>query len=126
MIILANRNGAILGQSAQVIMSMLAPPRDDASGSDSRPVAFDAAGRRRFAGVYVAGRDTLRVEARGDSLVYRYGATEQRTRADASNSASILILGQNGNVVQQFSLVRGGDGRTEYLHDGLNAFRRVR
>jgi CubicO group peptidase (beta-lactamase class C family) len=125
-IILANRNGAIFGQTAQVVMSMLAPPREEAPESDPRPVAFDAAGRRRFAGVYVAGRDTLRVEARSDSLVYRYGTTEQRTRADASDSASILILGQNGNVVQQFSLVRGRDGRTEYLHDGLNAFRRVR
>ena len=125
-IILANRNGAIFGRTAQVVMSMLAPSREDAPESGPRPVAFDAAGRRRFAGMYVAGRDTLRVEARGDSVVYRYGLTEQRTRADASDSTSILILGQDGNVVQQFSLVRGRDGRTEYLHDGLNAFRRVR
>ena len=81
--------------------------------------------RHHFAGVYAAGSDTLRLTARGDSLVYRYGAAEQSTRADANDSTSILIVGREGEVVQQFALVRGSDGRTEYLHDGLNAFRRV-
>jgi CubicO group peptidase (beta-lactamase class C family) len=124
-IILANRNGAIFGRTAQVAMNMLAPSREQSSESEPRPVALNAARRRRFAGVYAAGSDTLRLTVRGDSLVYRYGSTDQPTRADANDTTSILILGREGEVVQQFSLVRGKDGRTDYLHDGLNAFRRV-
>jgi hypothetical protein len=33
---------------------------------------------------------------------------------------------RRGEVQQQFMLVKGRDGRSDYLHGGLNAFRRIR
>ena len=124
-IILANRNGAILGHTAQVAMNMLVPPTPRPAEPEPRPVQTDAAARRRFAGVYVAGADSLRITARGKSLFFRYGPTEQAVRRAANDSTTILVVDGNGAVVQQFSLVVGKDGRSRYLHDGLNAFRRV-
>jgi CubicO group peptidase (beta-lactamase class C family) len=124
-IILANRNGAIFGRTAQVAMNMLVPPTPSPDVPEPRPVAPDAAARRRLAGLYVAGPDTLHVTASGDSLTYRYGATLQSVRADANDSTAVLVVDGRGTVVQQFNLVVGNDGRSRYLHDGLNAFRRA-
>ena len=69
--------------------------------------------------------DTLRLTINGDSLVYRYGNLVQSVRGDANDPNAVLIVSSSGDVEQAFTLVRGRNGRTEYLHDGLNAFRRV-
>ena len=124
-IILANRNGAIFGRTERTVLDLMLPPGHAASESESRPIKPDAAARRRFAGVYTSYPDTLRITERRDSLVYRYGDTVQSVRADASDPNAVLVVNAGGDVEQQFMLVRGRDGRTEYLHDGLNAFRRI-
>jgi CubicO group peptidase (beta-lactamase class C family) len=124
-IILANRNGAIFGRTERVAMNLLLPARQASRDAEPRSVPLDAAARRRFAGVYASYPDTLRLVARGDSLRFRYGSADQLVRGDANDPDAILVVNDSGDVEQQFMLVRGRDGRTEYLHDGLNAFRRV-
>ena len=124
-IILANRNGAIFGRTERVAMNLALPPRHAPAATEARPVALDEAARRRIAGVYASTPDTLRLVARGDSLTFRYGTVEAAVRGDASDPNAVLIVSPSGEVEQQFVLVKGRDARTEYLHDGLNAFRRV-
>jgi len=124
-IILANRNGAIFGRTERAVLEMMLPPRQAPGDPQPRPVNPDAAARRRLAGVYASYPDTLRIAERGDSLVYRYGQVVQSIRADATDPNAVLVVNAGGEVEQQFTLVRGRDGHTEYLHDGLNAFRRI-
>ena len=124
-IILANRNGAIFGRTEGAVLDALLPKREPTPQSDPKPVPLSAAARRRFAGVYASTPDTLRLTIRGDSLGYRYGAIRQRVRGDANDPNGVLIVNSSGDVEQGFTLVRGRDGRTEYLHDGLNAFRKL-
>jgi len=76
--------------------------------------------------VYFSYPDTLRLVARGDSLRFRYGTVDAPVRGDASDPNAVLVVNEAGEAQQQFMVVRGRDGRTEYLHDGLNAFRRLR
>jgi len=125
-IILANRNGAIFGRTERAVMDLLLPPRT-ASRPDpeSKPVKPSAAFARRVAGVYASYPDTLRLVAQGDSVVYRFREDVHAVRADGSDPNAVLIVNAAGEVEQQFMLVHGRDGRSEYLHDGLNAFRRV-
>ena len=124
-IILANRNGAIFGRTESVVLDQLLPKRTSTPSPDARPVQLTAAARRRFAGAYASTPDTLRLTIRGDSLVYRYGDLVQPVRGDANDPNAVLMVSSSGDVEQAFTIVRGRDGRTEYLHDGLNAFRRV-
>jgi CubicO group peptidase (beta-lactamase class C family) len=125
-IVLANRNGAIFGRTERVVLDLLVPPRTPArQDADPKPVKPSAAFARRIGGVYASYPDTLRVVARGDSVVYRFRERVHPVRADAGDPNAVLVVNAAGEVEQQFMLVRGRDGRTEYLHDGLNAFRRV-
>ena len=122
-IILANRNGGIFGRTERRAMEMMLPLR---AASRPAPAASGAtgvapAGRHRASGTYANGVDTLRLSARGDSLFYRYGSTEQPAR---ENGNDILVLDAAGRTVQRFFLARGRGGNT-YLHDGTNAFLRI-
>src|SRR5688500_18174773 len=126
-VILANRTGAIVGRTERVALNLGLPPRQAAARDAApRPVTLDAAARRRFQGVYFSYPDTLRLVARGDSLRFRYGTVDAPVRGDASDPNAVLVVNEAGEAQQQFMVVRGRDGRTEYLHDGLNAFRRLR
>ena len=124
-IILANRNGAIFGRTEGAVLDALLPKRESTPQPDPKPIALSAAARRRFAGVYTSTPDTLRLTIRGDSLEYRYGEIRQPVRGDANDPNGVLIVNSSGEIEQGFTLVRGRDGRTEYLHDGLNAFRKL-
>jgi hypothetical protein len=93
---------------------------------DEQPASPPSPARTLLAetiGTFVSGADTLTISTRGDSTFYRYGTRPpQPVRALADGSVGVLDAG--GNVEQQFSVVRGRSG-APYLHDGLNAFRKV-
>ena len=125
-VILANRNGAIFGRTEAVALDLLLPPRETQPEPAIKQAVLDVAARRRFAGVYASYPDTIRLVARGDSLTFRYATTEASVRGDSADPNGVLVVDTGGEVQQQFKLVKGRDGRTEYLHDGLNAFRRLR
>ena len=129
-IILANRNGGIFGTSESAVLGMLIPALQDsapgetaiAGQSERSRGSSSATGGARVVGRYVSGGDTLHLEVRDGVLRYRYGIDVSRAvvRAD-----TIDILDESGSTVQQFFLVRGRRTSAVYLHDGLNAFRRV-
>jgi CubicO group peptidase (beta-lactamase class C family) len=123
-IVLANRNGGILAGTAAAVMAQLvgAAGADVAARPDSAPRApIDA---RRFVGRYANGRDTVQVLQRPTGLAYRHGADESPARLD--DAGALLVLDAKGEPVQRWVLVAGAASRTPYLHDGLNAFARVR
>jgi hypothetical protein len=107
-------------------MNLVLPPRQASGDPATRPVALDPSARRRFAAVYANHPDTIRLAARGDSLTFRYGTISAPVRGDAADPNAVLVVDASGELQQQFTLVKGRDGRSDYLHDGLNAFRRLR
>lgn len=118
-VILANRNGGIFGQTERHVLEQLIPSLrgagEDNPGRSSQPLAS-------FPGTYVNGTDTLRFVQERDTLWYHYGKDAMATRTEGDG---ILILDRSGQTVQQFRLVRGTKTGNLYLHDGLNAFRRL-
>lgn len=123
-VILSNRNGGIFRRTEAAILRMLDPTPSAEAAAEPAPQRHPgAASVTRVAGMYVSGADTLRVESRGDSLVYRYGGNTQA--AGLRGDSTIVVFGADGEIEQEFMLVRGTRTGTIYLHDGLNAFRRV-
>jgi hypothetical protein len=122
-VILANRNGGILGRTERHVLEQLIPslrgrPEESESTSAGRagqPIAS-------FDGTYVNGSDTLRFVQERDTLFYHYKTEAMPTRREGD---AVLVLDRSGQAVQQFRLVRGTKSENLYLHDGLNAFRRV-
>jgi hypothetical protein len=122
-IILANRNGAIMRRTEDAVLrSLLGPATASTTERDSGDASPTPAERSRFTGNWASGKDTLHVTMRGDSLFYRYGASEQP--ASAPKRDVLAVLDARGNPVQQFQMVRGAVSGADYLTDGLNAFRR--
>jgi CubicO group peptidase (beta-lactamase class C family) len=123
-IILSNRNGGIFGRTEQHVLEQLIPTL---RGSADEPARSTASGARSkpasLAGTYINGPDTLHLIQRGDSLWYRYKNETMPARRDGD--AEVAVLDQSGQPVQRFMLVRGAQTGDAYLHDGLNAFRRV-
>ena len=120
-VILANGPGAILRESEHAALDILVGVRE-AESPASPPRAARALPAEAI-GTFASGADTLVIFARGDSAFYRYGSRPpQPVRALGDGSVGVLDAG--GNVEQQFSVVRGRSG-APYLHDGLNAFRKV-
>jgi len=120
-VILANGPYAILRASERAALDILVGVRED------EPPASPPSPIRTLPpetiGTFVSGADTLTIFTRGDSAFYRYG-TRPRQPVRALADGSVGVLDAGGNVEQQFSVVRGRSGAA-YLHDGLNAFRKV-
>ena len=120
-VVLANGPGAILRESEHAALDILIGVR----GSEP-PTSPPSPARTLSAetlGTFVSGADTLTILTRGDSASYRYGARPPQP-VRALGDGSVAVLDADGNVEQQFSVVRGRSG-ARYLHDGLNAFRKV-
>ena len=120
-VVLANGPGAIMRESEHAALDILVGVRGDeppaSPPSQTRTLSAETIG------TFVSGTDTLTIFTRGDSAFYRYGSRPpQPVRALGDGSVGVLDAG--GNVEQQFSVVRGRSG-APYLHDGLNAFRKV-
>lgn len=88
------------------------------------PLTNTPLGVAEVAGAYVAGGDTLRLTRQGAGLRYRYlNGLEQP--ASVENRNETVVRDSTGAEAQRFMVVRGRSGAM-YLHDGLNAWRRMR
>ncbi len=120
-VILANRNGAIMRQTEQAVLDAVFGPTPPERPEAQRAMTRGEASR--WAGTYAMGRDTIQLRAKGDSLWYEYGATAPLVCV-TDDSGALLVLDARGNTEQRFLLVPARSGAV-YLHDGLTAFRRV-
>jgi CubicO group peptidase (beta-lactamase class C family) len=125
-IILANRNGGIMGRTESAVVRMLAtaagiPARATVVTPPPRAAPTVTATREEIVGAWENGGAALRISLAGDSLAVTMGEATNpaRLRADA-----VQVLNERGQSVQQFRLVRGARSGRLYLHDGLNALAR--
>lgn len=123
-IILANRGGGIFADTEQAVLSSLAPASaDSVAGRADEAVQETPASRRAVTGRYVSGADTLELRTEHDALWYHYGGSRQAARLAGPDR--VLVLDSAGAIAQEFRVVRGARTRERYLHDGLNAYRRI-
>jgi hypothetical protein len=122
-IILSNRNGGIFARTERAVLELLVPASRDSSSSTAAANASPNSRPAPFAGMYANGADTVHFVATANGLTYRYGRSESRTRFEGDST--LLVLDAAGEPVQQWRLIRGTATGAIYVHDGLNAFRRV-
>jgi CubicO group peptidase (beta-lactamase class C family) len=116
-VVLANVGGAIMTRVEAAALGLPRPDQPTSSNAHDRTRAAAAAG------LYVAGGDTLHLQARGDSAWYWYGS-QAKSPARVTADGRVLVMTTSGEVEQEFQLVQGRSKRWWYLHDGLNAWRR--
>jgi hypothetical protein len=122
-VVLSNRNGGIFGRTAIAVMQQLMPAgrTGEAAGAASTQTS-PAPSAAQFAGLYAHRPDTLRVVARGSQLLLLRGSDTSVARIEAPNALAVLDAG--GTVAARLQLVNGR--QSVYLHDGIQAWRRVR
>jgi CubicO group peptidase (beta-lactamase class C family) len=120
-VMLANGPGAILRASEQAALELIVGVRD--AETPAAPSSERRSVPREVIGTFASGGDTLTIFTRNDSTFYRYGRQPAQV-VRALGDGSVGVLDAGGNVEQQFAIVRGRSGAA-YLHDGLNAFRKV-
>jgi CubicO group peptidase (beta-lactamase class C family) len=122
-VILANGPGAIMAETERVALDILTGHRQGSVIEEATPVASTSL-PPRITGTYVSGADTLSLSVHADSGRFRYRHMRPQ-RARLLSDGSIAVLTDSGDVEQRFVAVRGRSGQ-QYLHDGLNAFRKAR
>jgi len=116
-----NRSGAPLqGVTDLVAREAAAIPRTPPPTlPDERDAT--AAERAQLVGTYMQGTTTVQLVDEGGALVFKQGVTS--TRARLVGDERIVLTPPTGAKVTLF-IVRGADGRVEYLHQGLRAIAR--
>jgi hypothetical protein len=122
-VILANGPGAIMVETERTMLDILIGRRRTDAAADPEP-AVGASLPPGIVGTYVSGADTLSLYVQSGSGHFRYRRLAPQA-ARLLSDGSVAVLASNGEVEQRFFVVRGRSGRL-YLHDGLNAFRKVR
>ena len=118
-IVLSNRNGGIFNRTAAAAAAQLPAPRG-ASGAGEKPTAIDAAS---VAGVYTHASDSIRVVRRSSQLAAIRGTDTTLARFDPPST--LALIDSAGRAVEEFMVVRGRRTGNLYLHDGLEAYRKV-
>ncbi|MGH7460925.1 MAG: serine hydrolase domain-containing protein, partial [Longimicrobiales bacterium] len=117
-IVLTNRSGGQLPKSADAALEMFLPlhARTEAKAAQTPITQADLAG---LPGTYAQGQNRIEIAARDGKLILRQGATELPLQK-ISDLKFAVDVGQR----REFVVVRGANGRVEYLHTGLRALAR--
>lgn len=116
-----NRSGADLRGITEFVVREAAGIEPAPAPAKPTPVDLDAAARARLVGSYAQGRVRVVITDTGDALAVRQG-TSQVPAMLMSNDE--LVVTYPGDTERRLRLVRGADGRVEYLHTSLRALAR--
>ncbi len=123
-IVLANRNGASLSRTATRALELMVPLVPPVTDPAQKPVALTPAEIADYAGVY---SQTVRAEveliAKDGQLFFKSGSSSLPV---SKLTASRFVVTRAGAAPPpEFTLTRGQDGKTLYLHQGTRALRRI-
>jgi CubicO group peptidase (beta-lactamase class C family) len=119
-IVQTNRTGATLPQTEEKALEMLVRlgPKENPKKSAQPLTAEDL---QRNSGVFRNGAERIEIVARENQLFLKRGPAPE---------ARLIKYGDTDYGIEQsatsFTMVRGADGKTEYVHSGLRSFARER
>ncbi|MDR3702143.1 MAG: serine hydrolase [Candidatus Sulfopaludibacter sp.] len=119
-IVQTNRSGATLPETADKALEMLLPLSPTESTKKSA-LPLTGEDLRRNAGTFRNGDERIEIVARQNRLYLKRGAAAEAPMIKYGESDYGLEKGATS-----FIMVRGADGKTEYLHSGLRSFARER
>ncbi len=119
-IVQTNRSGATLPQTADKALEMLLPlgPAESAKKS---AVPLTGEDLQRNAGTFRNGDERIAIIAREQRLYLKRGAAAETPMIKYGDADYGLEKG-----AASFTMVRGDDGKTEYVHSGLRSYARER
>jgi CubicO group peptidase (beta-lactamase class C family) len=118
-IALTNRSGAVLPRSIEKAMELLLPlaPQTDTKAST---ITFTPADMRGWPGRYSHGPNVVEITGHNGKLFLKQGGSELPIQKLGDSRFATNHNGQS----REFVIVRGTNGRVEYLHTGLRALAR--
>ena len=122
-IVLANRSGALLNETAEKAMEIMLPLGPKAEAKSEQPLAVSAAELREYVGTYTNKPESADLLIKKGSLVLRWRDVEYSTTKIGDHRFS--ITNPSDSEAGEFVLVRGRDGKAEYLHIGRHALKKV-
>src|SRR4030095_14555469 len=113
-IVLANRSGALLNQTAEKAMELMLPLGPKAEAKSEQVVAVSAAEIREYIGTYTNKPESAELLIKKGNLVLRWRDEEYSITKIGDHRFSIAKPSES--EAEEFVLLRGSDGRGEYLH----------
>lgn len=128
-IILANKSGQALGKSARKAMEMMLPLKAASETKQFSAVAMTEAEMKTYAGTYW-NNDKLNAQLsikEGKLFIsFKEGDETENAPVQKTGEHTFIIVAPGEPPGPAFVLIPGTDGKTEYLHFGNRAFKKVR
>jgi CubicO group peptidase (beta-lactamase class C family) len=123
-IVLANRNGANLSQTATAALELLVPLAPAGAPPAPKPVPLTVAESAQYAGAYsqTAKPDVEFVLLNGQISLKSGTGLLPVMKLDARR---LVVMRPGAAAPQEFQVTRGKDGRTLYLHQGTRALKKI-
>lgn len=121
-VLIDNRGGSPLTGIIDLVAKEaagIAPPTPPAAATE---VALDAAGRAKLVGRYAQGRTRLEISEEAGKLMLTQGPGKMPVTLMSDERLRVTL--PNGQTQSTIMVVRGADGRAEFLHQGLRSIAR--
>jgi CubicO group peptidase (beta-lactamase class C family) len=122
-IILGNRTGVALNKTAEKAMELMLPLKPKDAAPAKQDVQMSASEMANYVGRYGQREVTFEILVRDGKLFLKQGSNESAISKVGENRFIAVPPGSSNPV--NFVLVPGPDGKSEYLHAGLRAAKRM-
>jgi CubicO group peptidase (beta-lactamase class C family) len=123
-IVLANRNGASLSRTATRALELMVPVAAPVTEPAPKPVPLTPAEIAEYAGAYSqTAKPDVELVAKDGQLLLKSGALS--LPVSRLTATRFVVTRPGATTPQEFTLTRGRDGKTLYLHQGTRALRRL-
>jgi CubicO group peptidase (beta-lactamase class C family) len=122
-IVLANRSGSLLNKTAEKAMELMLPLGAKAAVKSEQALPVSQAEISEYVGTYRNTPESAELLAKQGTLILKREDGEFPTKKTGDHRFSIVK--PNELEAEEFVLVRGRDGKTEYLHIGRHALKKV-
>jgi CubicO group peptidase (beta-lactamase class C family) len=122
-IVLANRSGSLLNKTAEKAMELMLPLEAKTEAKSEQSVVVSEAEIRRYIGIYTNKPERAEILVKQGRLVLKRKDSE--FPITKIGDYRFLVIKPSESEAEEFVLVRGDDGKAEYLHIGRHALKKV-
>jgi CubicO group peptidase (beta-lactamase class C family) len=122
-IVLANRSGSLLNKTAEKAMELILPLEAKAEDKAELAMSISKAELSGYVGTYANKPESVELLVKRGNLVLKREDGEFPITKIGDHRFSVVK--PSGTEAEEFVLVRGADGKSEYLHVGRHALKKV-